>query len=88
MALPESLKDKDLLPSLRWATNAVAGNGRSGNAHARRLADAIMFKVWPIFEHADLTYPFVDNIAARLRITAPSSSDSITRNRQRSAKSC
>ena len=71
MALPESLKDKDLLPSLRWATNAVAGNGRSGNAHARRLADAIMFKVWPIFEHADLTYPFVDNIAARLRNHGP-----------------
>jgi hypothetical protein len=42
-------------------------DGPSGNAHARRLADAIMFKIWPIFEHADLTDPFVDNVAARLR---------------------
>lgn len=71
MALPESLKDEDLVPGLRWATNSVAGNGRSGNAHARRLADAIMFKVWPIFEHADLTNPFVDNVAARLRNHGP-----------------
>src|SRR6266404_4534364 len=71
IALPESLKDEDLLPALRWATNAVAGNGRSGSAHARRLADAIMFKVWPVFERADLTDPFVDNIAARLRNHGP-----------------
>jgi hypothetical protein len=71
MALPESLKGKDLLPALRWATNAAAGNGRSGNAHARRLADAVMFKVWPVFERPDLTDPFVDNIAARLRNHGP-----------------
>jgi hypothetical protein len=60
MTLPESLKEDDLLPALRWTTNEVAGKGRSGNAHARRLAHAIMFKVWPIFERADLTDPFVD----------------------------
>ncbi len=71
ITLPESLKDEDLLPALRWATSAMAGNGRSGSAHARRLADAIMFKVWPIFERADLTDPFVDNIAARLRNHGP-----------------
>jgi len=71
ITLPESLKDEDLLPALRWATNAMAGSGRSGNAHARRLADAIMFKVWPIFERADLTDPFVDDIAARLRNHGP-----------------
>ena len=71
MALPESLKDEDLLPALRWATKAVAGNGRSGNARTRGLADAIMFKVWPVFDRADLTDPFVDNIAARLRNHGP-----------------
>jgi hypothetical protein len=71
ITLPESLRDEDLLPALQWATNAMAGNGRSGNAHARRLADAIMFKAWPVFERADLTDPFVDNIAARLRNHGP-----------------
>jgi hypothetical protein len=69
--LPESLKDEDLLAALRWATNAVVGKGRSGNAHARGVADAIMFKVWPIFERAGLTEPLVDNIAARLRNHGP-----------------
>ncbi|MEY9463870.1 NACHT domain-containing protein [Bradyrhizobium ottawaense] len=69
--LPETLKDEHLLAALRWSTNEVVGKGRSGNGHGRRLADAIMFRVWPIFERVDLTEPFVDDIAARLRNHGP-----------------
>jgi hypothetical protein len=71
MMLPETLKEKDLLPALQWATGAVARGDRPGNGRARSLADAIMFKVWPIFDITGLTDALVDHIAARLRNHGP-----------------
>jgi hypothetical protein len=69
--LPETLKTQDFLPALQWATGTVARGDRSGNGHARSLADEIMFKVWPIFDTKDLTEAFVDHVAARLRDHGP-----------------
>lgn len=71
MVLPETLKEEDLLPALQWATGAVTRGDRSGNGRARSLADAIMFKVWPIFDIKGLTDALVDHIVARLRNHGP-----------------
>jgi hypothetical protein len=38
-----------------------------GGFRAKSLADAIMFKVWQAFENPELTQPFLDHIAVRLR---------------------
>jgi len=69
--LPETLQIQDFVLALRWATGTVVQVGRSGNHHARSLADEIMFKAWPIFDTAGLTEAFVDHVAARLRNHGP-----------------
>ena len=66
MALPDTLKIGDLLPALEWATQFIAQSDHIGDFQAKRLADAIMFKVWQVFENAELTQLFVDHIAVRL----------------------
>jgi hypothetical protein len=65
-ALPNTLKTVDLLPALEWATRLIAQSGLTGSFHAKRLADAIMFKAWQVFERRELTRPFLEHIAVRL----------------------
>ena len=67
MTLPDTLKSGDLLPALEWATQFIAQSHHIGGYRAKRLADAIMFKVWQAFENPELTQPFLDHIAVRLR---------------------
>ena len=67
MTLPDTLKTADLLPALEWATQLIAQSGHMGGFRAKSLADAIMFKVWQAFENPELTQPFLDHIAVRLR---------------------
>ena len=67
MMLPDTLKAGDLLPALEWATQFIAQSGPMGGFRAKSLADAIMFKVWQAFENPELTQPFLDHIAVRLR---------------------
>lgn len=69
--LPETLKARDLMPALQWATLLVAAGDRREDHHLRSLADEIMFKAWPIFDTEGLTEAFVDHIAARLRDHRP-----------------
>jgi hypothetical protein len=66
-ALPETLKTRDLMPALQWATLLVVAGDRRENHHLRSLTDEIMFKAWPIFDTEGLTEAFVDHVAARLR---------------------
>jgi hypothetical protein len=66
MALPNTLKTVDLLPALEWATRLIAQSGLTGGFHGKRLADAIMFKAWQVFERRELTRPFLEHIAVRL----------------------
>ena len=66
MTLPDTLEPVDLLPALKWSSQLISNIGRMGGFHAKRLADAIMFKVWQEFEKPELTNPFLDHIAARL----------------------
>jgi len=67
MALPDTLKTGDLLPALAWATQLIAESGHMGGFRGKSLADAIMFKAWPEFDKPELTRPFLDHIAVRLR---------------------
>jgi hypothetical protein len=67
MALPETLKTADLIPALAWATQLIAQSGHMGGFRAESLADAIMFKTWPVFDNPELTRPFLEHIAVRLR---------------------
>lgn len=67
MALPDTLKTPDLLPALAWATQLIAESGHIGGFRGKNLADAIMFKAWQAFDHPELTRPFLEHIAARLR---------------------
>ena len=67
MMLPETLKCGDLLPALEWATQFITQSHHIGGYQAKRLADAIMFKVWQAFENPELTQPFLDHVAVRLR---------------------
>jgi hypothetical protein len=67
MMLPDTLKAGDLFPALGWATQFIAQSGPMGGFRAKSLADAIMFKVWQAFESPELTQPFLDHIAVRLR---------------------
>jgi len=67
MTLPNTLKTADLLPALAWATQLIAQSGHMAGFHAKRLADTIMFKAWPEFDKPELTRPFLDHIAVRLR---------------------
>ena len=56
-----------MLPALEWATQLIAQSGPMDGFRAKSLADAIMFKVWQAFENPELTQPFLDHIAVRLR---------------------
>ena len=67
MRLPETLKNGDLLPALEWATQFIAQSGHMGDFRAKSLADAIMFKVWQVFDNPELTRSFLEHIAVRLR---------------------
>jgi hypothetical protein len=67
MALPNTLKTGDLPAALEWATQFIAQSGPMGDFRAKTLADAIMFKVWEAFENPELTQPFLNHIAVRLR---------------------
>ncbi len=66
LALPDTLKTGDLLPALEWASQLIAQSGDMGGFRAKSLADAIMFKVWQVFENPELTQPFLDHVAVRL----------------------
>jgi hypothetical protein len=63
MTLPDTLKTSDLLPALEWASQLIAQSDHIGET----LADAIMFKAWQVFEVPELTRPFLEHIALRLR---------------------
>lgn len=67
LGLPDTLKTGDLLPALEWASQLMAQSGHTGGFRAKSLADAIMFKAWQAFENPNLTQPFLDHIAVRLR---------------------
>ena len=67
MALPDTLKTADLLPALAWATQLIAQSGHMGGFRSKSLADAIMFKAWQVFNNPELTRPFLEHIAVRLR---------------------
>jgi hypothetical protein len=67
MTLPNTLKTADLLPALEWATQLIAQSDRTGGFRGKTLADAIMFKAWQVFENPELTRPFLEHIAVRLR---------------------
>ena len=67
MALPDTLKTADLLPALAWATQLIAQSGHMGGFRGKSLADAIMFKAWQVFDNPELTRPFLEHIAVRLR---------------------
>jgi hypothetical protein len=67
MALPETLKNPDLLPALEWATRVIARSDHLGDFRDKNLADAIMFKVWRELDHPELMQPFLEHIAIRLR---------------------
>jgi hypothetical protein len=67
LTLPDTLKSGDLLPAIRWATQLIAQSGPMGGFRVKSLADAIMFRVWRCFESAELTQPFLDHVAVRLR---------------------
>jgi hypothetical protein len=65
--LPHKLKTADLLPALAWATQLIAQSGHLGDIRRRTLADAIMFKAWQAFDIPELTQPFLEHIAVRVR---------------------
>ena len=67
ITLPDRLNSGDLLLALQWATQLIAQSGPTGGFRAKSLADAIMFKVWQVFENPGLTQPFLDHIAVRLQ---------------------
>jgi hypothetical protein len=67
MTLPDTLKTADLLPALAWATQLIAQSGHMGGFRGKSLADAIMFKAWQVFDNPELTRPFLEHIAVRLR---------------------
>lgn len=67
MTLPKRLKTADLLPAIAWATKFIAHSGHMGGFHGKNLADAIMFKAWQEFDNPELTRPFLEHIAVRLR---------------------
>jgi hypothetical protein len=67
MALPDTLKTADLLPALAWATQLIAESGHMGGFRGKSLADAIMFRAWHVFDNPELTRPFLEHIAVRLR---------------------
>ena len=67
LALPDRLKTADLLPALAWATQLIAQSGSMGGFRGKSLADAIMFKAWQEFDNPELTSPFLEHIAVRLR---------------------
>jgi hypothetical protein len=67
VTLPETLRAGDFLPALEWATQLIVQSGPIGGFRQKSLADAIMFKVWPLFDQPELTQPFLDHIAVRLR---------------------
>jgi hypothetical protein len=67
MTLPDTLKTPDLLPALGWATQFIAQCDPMGGFRGKSLADAIMFKTWRVFENPELTRPFLEHIAVRLR---------------------
>ncbi|WP_156971161.1 NACHT domain-containing protein [Beijerinckia mobilis] len=65
--LPDTLKTSDLLPALSWASQLITQTGPCDSSQDRTLADAIMFKAWQVFDDSELTRPFLDHIALRLR---------------------
>ena len=67
IGLTDTLKTADLLPALAWATQIIAQSHHIGGLRGKSLADAIMFKAWQMFEEPELTQPFLDHIAVRLR---------------------
>jgi hypothetical protein len=67
MTLADTLKTVDLLPALAWATQLIRQSDHFGGFRAKSLADAIMFQAWQAFENPELTRPFLDHIAVRLR---------------------
>ncbi len=67
MTLPDTLKTADLVSALEWASRLISQAGPHGNYQDMTLADAIMFKAWKLFELPELTWPFLDHVALRLR---------------------
>lgn len=65
--LPARLRRQDLLPALEWATGYIARANMMGEFREKTLADAIMVRVWRVFEAPDLTAAFIAHVDARLR---------------------
>jgi hypothetical protein len=65
--LPARLRRQDLLPALEWATGYIARANIMGEFREKTLADAIMVRVWRVFEAPDLTAAFIAHVDARLR---------------------
>lgn len=65
--LPARLRHQDLLPALEWATDYIPRANIMGEFREKTLADAIMVRVWRVFEAPDLTAAFIAHIDARLR---------------------
>jgi hypothetical protein len=64
--LPVRLRHQDLLPALEWATGYISRANIMGEFREKRLADAVMFRVWQVFDDPVLTAPFVAHIEVRL----------------------
>jgi hypothetical protein len=64
--LAATLKAQDLQPALEWATAYISRSNLMGEFRDKTLADAIMFRVWEVFEEPALSGPFLAHMAARL----------------------
>ena len=64
--LPQTLRMQDLVPAITWATAYITASNPMGGFREKTLADAIMFKVWDVFEDPALSGLFMDHVAARL----------------------